>query len=122
MRDKSNWAANSARITAAQAKLIGDHEVQSMMELLSRAKLLGPEVLHGQDMDLFSAPLTGPARVSGENPFENSFLPRTESPTHETFLSPTEERRQTVVSPLSPSASGSGSLTNGSTKATTNDS
>ncbi|KAK4976523.1 serine/threonine protein kinase, partial [Elasticomyces elasticus] len=119
MRDKANWAANSARITAAQAKLIGDHEVQSMMELLSRAKLLGPDVLQGQDMNLFSAPLTGPARVSGENPFENSFLPRTESPTHETSLSPTEERRQTVVSPLSPSASESGSLTNGSTKATT---
>lgn len=77
MRDKLGWANNNPGILSAQAKLSNDQEVQSMIELLQRANLLGPEVLHGQGLGLGLGPLTGPADHSADNLFEKSF---TESP------------------------------------------
>jgi protein-serine/threonine kinase len=44
MRDKLNWAASSPRIASAQARLAGDEEILSMMELLQKASIIGPQV------------------------------------------------------------------------------
>ncbi|TKA63412.1 hypothetical protein B0A49_10417 [Cryomyces minteri] len=80
MRDKLGWAACSPGIANAQAKLSGDQEVQSMMELLARANLIGQDALQAHGLGYNRGPLTGPADVAGENIFEKSFLPRSESP------------------------------------------
>ena len=91
MRDKLGWAAGNAGIANAQAKITGDYEVQSMMELLARANLVGKEVHHGQGF----GPLTGPAVVDGENIFDQSFLPRSESP--ETLKDPKGEENELAL-------------------------
>lgn len=72
MRDRLGWAATNPGIANAQAKLSGDQEVQSMMELLTRANLIGQD---GTGAHGFGAlgPVTGPADMSGENPFEKGF-------------------------------------------------
>ncbi|KAF2845841.1 Pkinase-domain-containing protein [Plenodomus tracheiphilus IPT5] len=72
MRDRLGWAATNPGIANAQAKLSGDQEVQSMMELLTRANLIGQD---GTGAHGFGAlgPVTGPADMSGENPFERGF-------------------------------------------------
>ncbi|KAK5122227.1 hypothetical protein LTR85_004137 [Meristemomyces frigidus] len=88
MRDKLGWAATSPRIASAQARLAGDEELLSMMELLQKANMMGPESLSavglGIDRGLLG-PLTGPAQLAGDNVFEQSFTPvvqdRSESPT-----------------------------------------
>ncbi|KAF2455736.1 hypothetical protein BDY21DRAFT_386697 [Lineolata rhizophorae] len=79
MRDKLGWAASNPAIANAQARLSGDQEVQSMMELLSRANLIGQDALHAHGLGAMG-PATGPADMSGENIFEKSFIARTESP------------------------------------------
>jgi protein-serine/threonine kinase len=86
MRDRLNWGATNTGIASAQAKLSGDQEVLSMLELLTRANLIGQgaSAAHGLGT---AGPLTGPAEVSGENLFEKALLPRSESP--ESMLSPT---------------------------------
>lgn len=80
MRDRLGWAATNPGIANAQAKLSGDLEVQSMMELLQRANLIGQD---GTGAHGFGAlgPVTGPADMSGENMFDKSFeVKRSESP------------------------------------------
>ncbi|KAF2738837.1 Pkinase-domain-containing protein [Polyplosphaeria fusca] len=79
MRDKWGWAATNPGIANAQAKLSGDQEVQSMLELLTRANLIGQDAAGAHGMGA-RGPLTGPADVSGDNIFEKSFIPRSESP------------------------------------------
>ncbi|KAF2020625.1 Pkinase-domain-containing protein [Aaosphaeria arxii CBS 175.79] len=79
MRDKLGWAATNASIANAQAKLSGDQEVQSMLELLTRANLIGQDASGAHGLGALG-PVTGPADMSGENIFEKSFLPRSESP------------------------------------------
>ncbi|GAB7351246.1 hypothetical protein MBLNU459_g1672t1 [Dothideomycetes sp. NU459] len=82
MRDKLGWAHANPGLVNAQAKVSGDHEVQSMMELLQRANLLGPDGLQAPGLGIMAAPLTGPADPSAENLFEKSFAPTlSESPT-----------------------------------------
>lgn len=44
MRDKLSWAATSPRIASAQARLAGDEEILSMMELLQKANIMGTQV------------------------------------------------------------------------------
>ena len=67
-------------IASAQARLSGDQELQGMLELLARAKLVGANNLAGMESSL-TGPLTGPATAEeGGNIFDQSFLPRTESP------------------------------------------
>lgn len=75
MRDKLGWVHANPGIVNAQAKISGDHEVQSMMELLQRANLLGPESLQAPGLGIMAGPLTGPADTSAENLFEKSFAP-----------------------------------------------
>lgn len=79
MRDKLGWAAMNSGIANAQARLSGDQELQSMMELLARANLIGEEALQAQGMG-GRGPVTGPADGSGENIFDKTFAPRSESP------------------------------------------
>ena len=81
MRDRINWAGGNVSIAQAQAKISGDHELQSMMELLARANLIGQDALPGLGMGLSNAPITGPPEMSGQNIFEKSFLSENGSPT-----------------------------------------
>ncbi|KAK6406103.1 serine/threonine protein kinase [Elasticomyces elasticus] len=83
MRDKVGWAATSPRIASAQARLSGDEELLSMMELLQKANLMGPESFGPGGLDMSSGmglgiglgPLTGPAHMANQNVFEQSFMP-----------------------------------------------
>ncbi|KAF1353915.1 hypothetical protein BDV97DRAFT_375766 [Delphinella strobiligena] len=77
MRDKlGGWAHTSPNIVSAQAKLSGNQEVQSMVELLQRANLLGPDGnIDAPGLGITNAPLSGPAETSTENPFDQSFAP-----------------------------------------------
>ncbi len=72
VRDKFGWAASNPGLVSAQARLTGDAEVQSMVELLARAQLIGEDahLAHGLGI---SGPLTGPADLSGANVFDRSF-------------------------------------------------
>ncbi|MCJ1244119.1 hypothetical protein MMC30_001317 [Trapelia coarctata] len=65
----------------AQAKVSGDIEMQSMMELLARANVLGSEVGVARNIDHYG-PLTGPAHTDGTNVFEKTLVPQSESPGH----------------------------------------
>jgi protein-serine/threonine kinase len=75
MRDRLGWAATNPGLADAQARVSGDSDVQSMMQLLKRANLLsvntgGPK---GLGLGLGLGPITGPADVDGANIFEKSF-------------------------------------------------
>lgn len=74
MRDKLGWAATSPRIATAQAKLTGDEELLSMMELLRKANMMGPDGLYAAGLGIDRGPLTGPAHMTSENVFERSFV------------------------------------------------
>lgn len=80
MRDKIGWANNPGLIEA-QARVSGDAEVQTMMELLRRANLVGPGAIDAAGYG--AGPLTGPAVQGSENLFEKSFAPISESPTED---------------------------------------
>jgi protein-serine/threonine kinase len=80
MRDRLGWAATNPGIANAQARLSGDQEVQSMMELLSRANLIGHEGAGAHGLGALG-PITGPADMSGENIFDKGFsVARSNSP------------------------------------------
>jgi protein-serine/threonine kinase len=79
MRDRLGWAATNPGIANAQAKLSGDQDAQSMLDLLTRANLIGQDAAGAHGLGAAGA-LTGPADMSGENIFEKSFLPRSSSP------------------------------------------
>jgi protein-serine/threonine kinase len=77
MSNKLGWAGSNPAIAAAQAKLSGDQEVLSVMELLNRAQLIGSDAssgIAGGWGGLGQGPITGPADVSGENVFERGFM------------------------------------------------
>lgn len=73
MRDKSSWAANSGLMNA-QARVSGDAEIQGMMDLLKRAKVV-PTLDAGsaRSAGFGTGPMTGPADFEGQNIFEKSF-------------------------------------------------
>ncbi|KAJ5232252.1 hypothetical protein N7468_005208, partial [Penicillium chermesinum] len=75
MRDRMGWAASNPAIVNAQANATGDSEIQSMVDLLTRAHVL--------DEDLskqFHGPITGPAEINGDNIFEKTFSEHSTSP------------------------------------------
>jgi len=76
MRDKLGWAASSPRIASAQARLAGDEELLSMMELLQKASIMSPDGLAPSQagLGIDRGPLTGPAHLTNENLFEKSFI------------------------------------------------
>ncbi|TAQ87756.1 hypothetical protein B7494_g3926 [Chlorociboria aeruginascens] len=80
MSQKLGWGAANAGIASAQARVSGDQEMQGMLELLARAKLVGANNLSAFGQAFLTGPLTGPATAEDAgNPFENNFLPRSES-------------------------------------------
>lgn len=80
MRDRLGWAANDPGLMQAQAKVSGDADLQSMMDLLARANMLGNDADNAELSGHSNGALTGPAVGDGGNVFEKSFLPRSESP------------------------------------------
>lgn len=79
MRDRLGFGSNHPGIMTAQAKISGDSEIQSMVDLLVRADVIGKEGRNEEHSRQIDGPLTGPADVEG-NIFEKSFLPMSESP------------------------------------------
>ncbi|KAK3692364.1 hypothetical protein B0T22DRAFT_475295 [Podospora appendiculata] len=81
MKDRMGWsAASNAGIASAQARVTGDVEMQTMLDLLAKAQLVGAGNLPYGDPEILTGPLTGPAATSGGNVFENDFMPRAASP------------------------------------------
>ncbi|KAF2745309.1 Pkinase-domain-containing protein [Sporormia fimetaria CBS 119925] len=112
MRDRLGWGATNTAIASAQAKISGDHEVQSMLELLTRAHLIGEEASGAHGLGTIG-PATGPADVSGPNIFEKTLIPRSESPepldpskpepsSSESGTQDSKESRSTSVSEVTP--------------------
>ncbi|PGH17310.1 CAMK/CAMKL/PASK protein kinase [Helicocarpus griseus UAMH5409] len=73
MKDRFGFAASNVHLANAQARLSGDTEIQSMMELVSKANLLERSESHAQHTGLEPGPLTGPPDVEGDNIFEKAF-------------------------------------------------
>jgi protein-serine/threonine kinase len=69
MRDRFGWAANGTGVTNAQARMSGDAEVQSVVDLLSKANILGREDRY----NYARGPMTGPAVVDSGDVFEKAF-------------------------------------------------
>lgn len=76
MREKLGWGANHPGIVAAQAKVSGDVDIQSMMELLAKANVLGDDINNVQKLRVLNGPLTGPADMDGLNIFDKAFTRR----------------------------------------------
>jgi protein-serine/threonine kinase len=93
MRDKLGWAASSPRIASAQARLAGDEELLSMMELLQKANMMSPETLNAAGLGFDRGPLTGPAHLVNDNIFEKSFV----RPSEELVESPSEETSSDTI-------------------------
>jgi protein-serine/threonine kinase len=101
MRDKLGWAASNPGLMAAQARLSGDQEVQSMVELLSRAHLIGEDANHAHGLGA-AAPVTGPADITS-NVFDQSFGDlRSESPDNLDDIPPSDflQKADKVLSSL----------------------
>ena len=79
MRDRLGWGTNHPGVITAQAKVSGDAEVQSMVELLIRANIVGNNSRDTSKTPQLAGPVTGPADVDG-NVFERAFMPITGSP------------------------------------------
>ncbi|KAI1877837.1 uncharacterized protein JN550_000019 [Neoarthrinium moseri] len=95
MKDRMGWAVSSnAALASAQARVTGDVETQTMLDLLARAQLIGAGNLPHGESAFVPGPLTGPAEMSADNVFERDFIPRTSSPdSYSTaMLSPTNTR------------------------------
>ena len=83
MSHKLGWGNSNAGIASAQARLNGDQEMQGMLDLLARAKLVGANNIAGSGQAHLIGPLTGPALTEDSgNIFETSFLNRSSSPDH----------------------------------------
>ncbi|KAL8714198.1 MAG: hypothetical protein Q9220_001927 [cf. Caloplaca sp. 1 TL-2023] len=107
LRDKLGWASSHPGLINAQAKVSGDTEVQNMVELLSRANVLGVDTTDTQRSRLLNGPLTGPAIGRGSNVFENAFNTRSQSPerVRNRGLSQVNESQKENTDPSRPSSS-----------------
>lgn len=75
MRERLGWTTSHPGLVAAQAKLSGDTEIQSMVELLARASVFGDGVINTQKLRDLHGPLTGPANVGGITFFDKALVP-----------------------------------------------
>ncbi|KAG8534207.1 uncharacterized protein KY384_001051 [Bacidia gigantensis] len=80
MKDRLGWGANHPGVIKAQAKVSGDAEVQSMVELLIRANVVAQNSQNNVTSQARNGPLTGPADVDGRNVFDRAFMPIGQSP------------------------------------------
>lgn len=75
MRERLGWTTSHPGLVTAQAKLSGDTEIQSMVELLARANAFGDGVNNAPKLKDLHGPLTGPANVGGTTIFDKAFVP-----------------------------------------------
>lgn len=76
MQDRiGRTSSSNTALASVQARVSGDVDTQNMLDLLAKAQLVG-----GDDPAHPLGPLTGPANLSGDNVFDKTFIPRTESP------------------------------------------
>ncbi|KAH8658679.1 hypothetical protein BGZ60DRAFT_124166 [Tricladium varicosporioides] len=81
MSQKLGLGSANAGIASAQARVSGDQEMQGMLDLLARAKLVGANNIAGSLHAHFAGPLTGPAASEDAvNVFDTNFIRRSESP------------------------------------------
>ncbi|KAL6713384.1 serine/threonine protein kinase [Lecanora helva] len=78
MRDRLGLGMNHPGIMTAQAKISGDSEIQSMVDLLVQANILGKEAHDVPHSRQLHGPLTGPADVE-DNIFAKAFDPQAHS-------------------------------------------
>ena len=98
MRDRLGWLTANPGLVRAQAKVSGDVEIQSMMELLARANMLGGNLSNDHALQVMSGPLTGPAVVDAGNIFDRTFLAQSESPDHlDSQISPKTIERPSIA-------------------------
>lgn len=75
MRERLGWATSHPGFVTAQAKISGDAEIQSMVELLSKANVLGEDISNAQKLRDLHGPLTGPVNnTEGANIFDKAFV------------------------------------------------
>ena len=79
MRDRLGFGVQHPGVMTAQAKVSGDVEIQSMVDLLLRANVLGNDSQNTQNAQQAQGPVTGPVGVE-RNVFDNAFLTRSTSP------------------------------------------
>ncbi|KAF7122535.1 hypothetical protein CNMCM5793_000560 [Aspergillus hiratsukae] len=72
MRDRFGWSAGHPAIVNAQARMAGDAEAQSMVEVMSRTSIAGKEDRHNY-AGLSRGPLTSPPDVDSSNIFDQAF-------------------------------------------------
>lgn len=75
MRERLGWTTSHPGLVTAQAKLSGDAETQSMVELLARANVFGDGINNTQELRDLHGPLTGPANIDGTTFFDKTFVP-----------------------------------------------
>ncbi|KAL8765697.1 MAG: hypothetical protein Q9209_007304 [Squamulea sp. 1 TL-2023] len=107
LRDKLGWASSHPGLVNAQAKVSGDPEVQSMMDLLSKANVLGIDTVKAGQARFLNGPLTGPAITNGANLFERAFNPRRQSPgqNQDRLRSQSNDLQKENIDPSRPSSS-----------------
>ncbi|TGO82298.1 hypothetical protein BPOR_0869g00020 [Botrytis porri] len=99
MSQKLGWGTTSAGIASAQARVNGDAEMQGMLELLAKAKLVGANNIGAGEEQTMGGPLTGPATIlDSRNIFDASFAVRSESPEpmESSPPSPTSAKKVTI--------------------------
>ena len=79
MRDRLGFGAHHPGVMTAQAKVSGDAEVQSMVDLLLRANIFGHDSQITQNARQLQGSMTGPADIE-RNVFDSAFLSRSTSP------------------------------------------
>ena len=79
MRDRLGFGVHHPGVMTAQAKVSGDAEMQSMVDLLMRANILGNDNDDRRSSRQLHGPLTGPAIVE-KNVFDKAFVRREGSP------------------------------------------
>ena len=79
MRDRLGFGVYHPGVMTAQAKVSGDTEIQSVVDLLVRANIIRHDDRDRPTSRQLHGPLTGPADVE-KNVFDKAFVPRQQSP------------------------------------------
>ena len=98
---------NNPALAEAQARVSGNAEIQSMIDLLKKANVLPVDTKESRATGLGLGPMTGPAHSDGRNVFEKSFSEDLEDSAEEAVISPLPtpvvlDRRESEQSATSP--------------------